>query len=762
MKTKMNESDTILWLTRLGIGRVYSSRTYRAMQQRRNNLKRTESGHSTRAQPKRHFDQASDYMVENAFREAHAQGYAYGSKTKVFIEMMVRLLYHLDAQKQITTDKRSRSRKLKKRPIAEKKHSSSEEETQPEIKKKNPVLAVTSNLTPASVTQVFGERRGVERPKHFTRSCSQTADKYNKGKAHDEDVELNDVASCNDDSSSGYYSKSSEDESNVMEVEGQTINILESKFSSHYQFGPAEDKETDDVVLQDYIPIQTSIIIGDWASTVKLGGCEIKFPAGAVDKCTMVAFTLTYLDEDDDKLFFYLTGLRRSHSDPNTYMFIMTEKGKTWTELCEEKCTDNWVTFETESFSGKKATTKRRNVGEKEMCFKFSRSAKRSADSIIECKIVNGYVDTSDEECFFKLKVNKDHDLKLTFQCENAKVESRVVYSEEIFCESPVILTEFKFIKNNDLGFDALTFKVKSKTTKKELKRFPFPPKFLLAQDENIDDTIEKIKTMTVKELNVLHAIKKHYYDHIGNEEIYQIRSKPKGRALILSNAKFDWRPPDGEAEAKFIAKSNEECSLMKKLFEDLGCEVNVERNKSAKEMLEVVQSFATRSDHTNYSILFVMTHGAKMPSDNQSGTLVDDVLVGSDRAYIKSGDIVEMFCADKVNTNLMNKPRLIFIESCRGGLRIGTEEADMLIAHSTKDGFPAFQRWFTDAIAWYFSQHAKDTEIMPLLRKVRNYVSQRTYKSSSRPELDGKKQCPIDKTGLLKDLYFFPGIYPD
>ena len=41
-----------------------------------------------------------------------------------------------------------------------------------------------------------------------------------------------------------------------------------------------------------------------------------------------------------------------------------------------------------------------------------------------------------------------------------------------------------------------------------------------------------------------------------------------------------------------------------------------------------------------------------KVPSDNQSGTLVDDVLVGSDRAYIKSGDIVEMFCADKVNTN--------------------------------------------------------------------------------------------------------------
>ncbi|CAK8690143.1 unnamed protein product [Clavelina lepadiformis] len=57
------------------------------------------------------------------------------------------------------------------------------------------------------------------------------------------------------------------------------------------------------------------------------------------------------------------------------------------------------------------------------------------------------------------------------------------------------------------------------------------------------------------------------------------------------------------------------------------------------------------------------------------------------------------MFCADKVNNNFIIEPRLIFIESCRGG-------------------FPAFQRWFTDAIAGYFSQHAKDTETMPFLTK--------------------------------------------
>ncbi|CAK8690109.1 unnamed protein product [Clavelina lepadiformis] len=52
------------------------------------------------------------------------------------------------------------------------------------------------------------------------------------------------------------------------------------------------------------------IIIGDWAATVKLGGCEIKFPAGALDKCTMVAFTLTY--EEKEKAYrhiFYIYAL---------------------------------------------------------------------------------------------------------------------------------------------------------------------------------------------------------------------------------------------------------------------------------------------------------------------------------------------------------------------------------------------------------------------------------------------------------------------
>ncbi|CAK8690120.1 unnamed protein product [Clavelina lepadiformis] len=753
-----NDSDTVRWLTGLGIKKVYSSRTYCAMQERQDNI------------------------MSKRQKEKVIPGQEKNLTCKIV---------------KITTDKRSRSQKLVKRPIAKKKYSSSEEKTQPEIKKKNPVSAVTSNLTPPSVTQDVGERRGFERSKDFTRSFSQTTNQYNKGKAHDEDVELNDVASCNDDSSSGYYSQSSEDESNVMEVEGQTINILESKFSSHYQFGSAEDEEIDDVVLQDYIPIQTSIILGDWPCTVKLGRCEIKFPAGAVDKCTMVAFTLVYVNTNEDKiprkvsvtpmltclphsefkksvsitlptcynsfckempvtivvdkdndwmelhqmrctsdlitfetkslsrlkvvanethiftksLFFkllpsnkgatdhlinskFLDGLadvtddepksffkfdvkrnqnvaltlqcdsvafqpeevriqweevfrenvdiskkinfvttcdsvaldqiaitikdeanekiiqtfglpfptpckalpdvsmpdhtdetKLSENSMNTYtplqtstiigdwastvklggceikfpagavdkctmvaftltysdkyddrdseevtvtpiltclpdmhfkkpvtmtlpscynsfeddmpVTIMTDKGKTWTELCEEKCTDNWVTFETESFC-------------------------RSADSIIECKIVDGYVDTSgeDPQYFFKLKVNKGEDFKLTFQCESAKVESRVVYSEEIFRKSPVILTEFKFIKNNDLSFGPVTFKVKSKTSKKELKNFPFPPKLLLAQDENIDDTIEKIKAMKIEELNVLHASRKHYYDHIGNEEV--------------------------------------------------------------------------------------------------------------------------------------------------------------------------------------------------------------------------------------------------
>ena len=43
-------------------------------------------------------------------------------------------------------------------------------------------------------------------------------------------------------------------------------------------------------------------IVGDWPSTVKLGECEIKFLPGAVDKCTMVAFTLVYVNKNEDKV----------------------------------------------------------------------------------------------------------------------------------------------------------------------------------------------------------------------------------------------------------------------------------------------------------------------------------------------------------------------------------------------------------------------------------------------------------------------------
>ncbi|CAK8690107.1 unnamed protein product [Clavelina lepadiformis] len=69
---------------------------------------------------------------------------------------------------------------------------------------------------------------------------------------------------------------------------------------------------------------------------------------------------------------------------------------------------------------------------------------------------------------------------------------------------------------------------------------------------------------------------------------------------------------------------------------------------------------------------------------------------------------------------------------------------------HTTTEGFPAFQRWFTDAIAWYFFQHAKDTETIPLLTKVRNYVRQQTSKSS-RPKLHEKNNVQARKTGFLR-----------
>ncbi|CAK8686701.1 unnamed protein product [Clavelina lepadiformis] len=583
-----------------------------------------------------------------------------------------------------------------------------------------------------------------------------------------------------------------------------------------------EYDETVEAIEGDCYPVQTSTIIGPWPKTIKLGGCEIMFPAEAVDKCTMVAFTLSNAEKEKERVISenpeeitvtpVLTCLPSMQfkkpvtitlpscyksSQGNMPVTIKTEYGGEWTTVCEVQCKDGFVTFASNSFCQKKGITKESNADIKSLLLKFLRSDKESGDPMIECRILKCFI--KDADCGvpqFQIDIRRDQNLTLLFKCEKAELDQSEIniQSKEIFRENPINPRMITFVTDEPARLGKVTCRVKDGATQSKINEFsfPFPPLPTSTVEAHISSNISakdfsKKAKLDLDAFEVLHASQEHYENHLEKpNEIYQIRATPKGYALILSNINFAWEALDERKKTKLRDKREYECNLMEKLFKHLGCEVEVEKDKTAKEMHSLVKNFAMRPDHTDFCVMFIMTHGCRDDGNR-------DYLVGIDGKFLKTNDLVKMFCNDEVSEQLNEKPRLLFFESCRGvavnrRVKVVSQDpatnvakaiteqlekdlafassnkqasnnipykADVLLGYATTDGFKAFQCWYTEAIAQIFSKFAKNTHIMGMLPMVRQAVSQNKTK-------DQEMQCSCEETYLRKDFYFFPGIGQD
>ena len=272
------------------------------------------------------------------------------------------------------------------------------------------------------------------------------------------------------------------------------------------------------------------------------------------------------------------------------------------------------------------------------------------------------------------------------------------------------------------------------------------------------------------------------YSDDASNPGVhYTMNRNPRGVAVIINNAEFQ---ENGAVKLSRRDGSKEDAMKMKILFKWLQFKVVEHENCTAAEMRSHVRTLAL-DDHTNYDccVLFLMSHG------------LETGVYGADGEVITLEYITDKFSA-KFSPTLANKPKLIFIQACRGKqpdkavpvdvlecpltdantfsprkcyrpddfVTTGTgvqstvkipNNADMYIAFASSFTHAALRNvirggWFVDKLYEVIINDAPHEDLMTMMTKVTNSVSQ--MKSDN-----NEMQCPQQLTNLRKKLFFFP-----
>ncbi|KFP21079.1 Caspase-1, partial [Egretta garzetta] len=256
-------------------------------------------------------------------------------------------------------------------------------------------------------------------------------------------------------------------------------------------------------------------------------------------------------------------------------------------------------------------------------------------------------------------------------------------------------------------------------------------------------------------------------------DQIYPIhlpREMRTRRALLICNIEFEHLSRRNGAEV--------DVEGMTKLLEGLGYVVDIHRNLTSQGMAEVMKDFADRKEHwtSDSTFLVFMSHGVRA---GLCGTKSRD----------KTTDILSLGTIYKEFDNkhcqaLLGKPKVVIIQSCRGGtigsvmvsdsadpampapssahmIPAGLEDDAICEVHLESD-FATLHSSTPDTVSWrspvegclfiqrlieQFRNHACDSHLQEIFRKVQ-------YSFAKFP-----RQLPSqERTTMLRKFYLFPG----
>lgn len=274
---------------------------------------------------------------------------------------------------------------------------------------------------------------------------------------------------------------------------------------------------------------------------------------------------------------------------------------------------------------------------------------------------------------------------------------------------------------------------------------------------------------------------KKNTLQHTDEDFLYPMNNKPHGWCLIINNVDFE--------NLRRRGGSDLDADRLKELFTKLQYNIKMCRNQTAKQLKDTLCQFAKMNDHkaADSTVVCLLSHG------------LEGQIYGVDGVLVSIPDLLALFNG-YMATDLIGKPKLFFIQACRGsdfdhgadvtdGAHSETAgeyrvthttaelltsafpsdkaekfvepetlpaEADMLVAYSTVPGYVSWSHlqkgsWFVQALFDVFSAHAHTEDVVSMLIRVNGKVA-REFESFNR-----KKQIPAPVVMLTKKVFFFP-----
>ncbi|KAM6942085.1 caspase-3a [Lycodopsis pacificus] len=238
----------------------------------------------------------------------------------------------------------------------------------------------------------------------------------------------------------------------------------------------------------------------------------------------------------------------------------------------------------------------------------------------------------------------------------------------------------------------------------------------------------------------------------------YSLNFPSIGQCIVINNKNFDRRTGMNQRNGTDVDAAN-----AMKVFGKLGYKVKVYNDQSVDQLKQVLTS-ASKEDHSCYAsfVCVLLSHGD------------EGVFFGTDGS-VELKYLTSLFRGDRCKS-LVGKPKLFFIQACRGtDLDAGIEadsgedgttripvEADFLYAFSTAPGYYSWRNtmsgsWFMQSLCDMITTYGKELELQHIMVRVNHKVAVEFESVSNSPGFNAKKQIPCIVSMLTKEMYFSP-----